>query len=74
MDVWYMNCKRDFSCDDENIKKELEEKKKNMKFCYIKGPTGPRETRRYWTTGTSGNYKNSSICDQIFNNYPRIKT
>lgn len=34
-----MYCKRDFSCDDENIKKE------KMKFCYIKGPTGPKGTQ-----------------------------
>ena len=59
-----MYCKRDFSCDDENIKKE------KMKFCYIKGPTGPK--------GTQGDINPQgltgvSVCDQIFDNYSAVK-
>ena len=59
-----MYCKRDFSCDDENIKKE------KMKFCYIKGPTGQKGTQCDITPqGLTG----VSVCDQIFDNYSAVK-
>ena len=33
-----------YKCNDdyENIKRKIEEERKKYKFCYIKGPTGPK--------------------------------